>query len=267
MGICALGDALEVRQETVAVRRKIVQADPESAEERRRLAFTLSGLAGVQQSIGLADSAIASFRESVGILQAMSAQEPENANLAWEALYREARLARLLAATGDQAAAAEILTSGVRRARELAGRGDGPADFSEVEVELFELDHARILIDRGEVDEGEARLRAATARLADLTTEKPDFGLAVYALAMAYFEYWQYFGETPGEVFETLLEPVESEPNAMMSCDDASVAARLAVARGDLNRAEKLVDYALQKGYYEPRFIAFCRRYGLSDAL
>jgi tetratricopeptide (TPR) repeat protein len=265
MGICALGDALEVRQETVAVRRKIVQDDPESAEQRRRLAFTLSGLAGVQQSIGLADSAIASFRESVDILKAMSAREPENANLAWEALYREARLARLLAATGDQAAAAEIMTSSAPRVRELAGRDESPADSSEVDLELFEIEHARLLIETGNLDEGGSRLRAATARLAELTTEKPDFRDAVYALAIAYFEYWQHFGESPGETVEPLLEPVGLGPNDVMSCHDAGVAARLSVARGDLNRAEKLVDYALQKGYFEPGFVAFCRRYALCE--
>ena len=266
MGICALGDALEVRQETVAVRRNIVQDDPENAEERMRLAFTLSGLAGVQQAIGLADSAIASFRESVDILKAISAREPENANLAWEAMYRESRLARLLAATGNQAAAAGMLTAIAPRVQELAGMGEVPGQFSEVDVELFRIDHARLLIDRGAVDEGESRLRAATARLAELTTEKPDFGNVVYALAIAYFEYWQHFGESPGEAVEPLLEPVELEPNDVMSCYDASISARLAVARGDLDRAEKLADYVLQKGYFEPDFIAFCRRYELCEA-
>lgn len=265
MGICALGDALEVRQQTVAVRRQIVQGEPESAEERLRLAWTLSGLAGVQQAIGLVDSAIASFRESVDILRAMSAQEPENTNLAWEALYRDARLARLLAATGARDAAAEILLAHAPRVRELAGMGEGPAQFSEVEVALFELDYALLLIDRGEAVEGEERLRAATAELAELVTAKPDFRDALYALASAYFEYWQHFGESPGEAVEALLEPVGFEPGAVISCDDAGVAARLAVARGDMDAADRLVDFALQKGYYEPGFITFCRRHGLCE--
>jgi len=266
IGICALGDALEVRQQTVAVRRQIVQDEPGNAEYRMRLAFTLSGLAGVQRAIGLADPAIDSFRESVEILRAMSEQEPENASLAWETLYREARLARLLAATGDQTAAAEILAASAPRVQELAGMGDGPGQFTEIEVEMFELDHARSLIGKGDVDEGETRLRSATANLAELTAAKPDFGNAVYALAMAYFEYWQHFGETPGAAVDKLLEPVEFEPNAVKSCNDAGVAARLAVARGDLDRARNLVDFALQKGYYDPDFIEFCRRYGLCEA-
>jgi hypothetical protein len=198
-------------------------------------------------------------------LKAISAREPENSLLAWEALSREVRLARLLAVTGDEAVASRILTASAPRMQEIAGMGEAPGQFSEIDIEMFEVDHARLLIHRGEVDKGGFQLRAATARLAELTAEKPDFRDAVYALAIAYFEYWQHFGESPGDAVEPLLEPVELGLNDVMSCHDASVAAQLSVAQGDLSRAEKLVDYALQKGYFEPGFVAFCRRYALCE--
>ena len=265
-GICALGDALEVRQQTVAVRRQIVRDEPRNSEWSLRLAWALSGLAGVQQDIGLAEAAIASFRESVDIIRALSEQEPENALLAWEGLYREVRLARLLAATGDRTASAAILLGHAPRVQELAGTGEGPGQFSAVEVAYFELDYALLLIEQGDAEEGRERLRAATARLAEMVEAKPDFRNALYALAVAYFEYWQHFGETPGEAVETLLEPVDLEPGKLISCYDAGVAARLAVARGDTDRAAALVDFVLRKGYYDPDFIGFCRRYGLCEA-
>ena len=45
----------------------------------------------------------------------------------------------------------------------------------------------------------------------------------------------------------------------------ANLAARLAVAEGNLPRARKYVDYALGQGYFAPDFINFCKRYDLCE--
>jgi hypothetical protein len=46
-------------------------------------------------------------------------------------------------------------------------------------------------------------------------------------------------------------------------CKEINLAARLAVMREDLPAAESYTSYLLEKGYFEPGFIRFCRSQGL----
>jgi hypothetical protein len=99
-----------------------------------------------------------------------------------------------------------------------------------------------------------------------LSATKPEFRDGLYTLVHAWFEYWQHFGVTPGPEVDALVAEFHAEPESVSSCVDANLAARLAIVRGDRDRAGRFVDYALDKGFYDPRFINFCRRYDLCAA-
>ena len=45
----------------------------------------------------------------------------------------------------------------------------------------------------------------------------------------------------------------------------ASLAARLELMRGNKSLAKGYTSYLLDKGYYEPGFVAFCQHYDLCD--
>jgi tetratricopeptide (TPR) repeat protein len=266
MGLCELGEALEFRQETVTRRREFTRRNREDPDDLEQLALTLGGLAGVQQGIGLNEAAAASFSEAVEIFRGLSETQPENVRIAWEALYREVRLARLIAASGDRARAAEIVLGHADRARELATASSRADKYITIEAALFEIDHARILFSRQDAAGGEERLRHAVAQLAELVTERPEFRPGLDALVDAYFEYWAHLGASPGPGVDRLVTRFPVTPENLQSCYDAHLAASLAVMRGDAGAAGAYVDYALEKGYYAPEFIEFCQRYGLCEA-
>ena len=265
MGLCSLGEALEFRQQSTTRRRQLLERNP-SFEDRLQLAYALSGLAWVKESIGLFDAARNDYAESVEILGSLRAENPDDVNLLWDLVYREIRFARLLDVTGNPAQAAEIILRHAPRVDELASGGLDSDKFFAVDATLYELDLAQVLFDRQETARGEERLRSAVARVAELVAERPNYRQGRQALVDAYFAYWEHFGSSPGENFDRLIEqyPVTSE--AVQSCDNADLGARLAVSRGDTGVAQRFVDYALDKGYYAPAFIGFCRRYGLCEA-
>ncbi|MEJ2401145.1 MAG: toll/interleukin-1 receptor domain-containing protein [Xanthomonadales bacterium] len=264
-GLCELGDALEVRTQTVARRREHVARDPDDAVQRKELAFTLSGLAGVQSVIGLTGAAVESGREAVEILQSLSEASPDDVRLAWEALYREIRLARDIGWQGDRALASLIIERNEPKLEELASIGAGAYEFIAIEAASFDVDYARVLFRRNETGLGEERLRRAVARLSQRVTESPDYRPSLEALIAVYFEYWRHFGASPGTDFDRLVDRFPVTPETVQSCTDADLAARLAVVQGDRERAGEYVNYALEKGYYAPEFIAFCSQYGLCE--
>jgi len=265
-GLCELGEALEVRQQTVDRRRDFLRDNPEDRWDRQDLAETLSGLAGIQREIGLIGAARNSLREAVEIMQSLSEAAPDDVRLAWEALYREVRLGRLMMQDDEQAQAAEMILRHAPRIAELATVASQADTVIAVEAALFEIDHARVLFERGKIRPGEEQLRIAASGLAQLVTDHPDYRPALEALVRVYYEYREHFGTVPGAEFESLVDRFPVTPDNVQSCADAALAARLAVARGDQDLAAQYVDYALDKGYYEPDFIDFCGQYSLCEA-
>jgi len=49
------------------------------------------------------------------------------------------------------------------------------------------------------------------------------------------------------------------------SCDDASLAARIAVMKEDMSLARDYTAYLLGKGFFEPEFAAFCKEYATCE--
>ena len=262
--VCSLGNALEGRLETESLRRDLLALEPDEASAKISLAFTLSGLSGVQQQIGLNENSIESLREAVAILVDVHRDEPDNEYIEWESLYREARLARIMVEVGALGEAGEIVLRVANRIGELSREGELADQQRVVEGKLFDLDHARLLLATGQVEQGEALLRDTTARIADMVRNYPDFRDSLIALVRASFFYWEQFGTRPPGSSE-LLATLYPEDFKAEACTDADRAARIAVMEGDREKALRMTDYAVGKGYFEARFIRFCRQYELCE--
>jgi tetratricopeptide (TPR) repeat protein len=262
---CALGNAFEMRQQTVDLRREMVAASPDDVYQQHELAITLGGLAGVQQHIGLHSFAIASFEEAVEILHRLQQAESENVDIEWQALYREARLARLLMALGAFEQAASIINPMAPRIRELSNTELNSDHFFAVEAAFFLLDQAKLWLALGEVEQGEKLLRTVIEQLSELVRLKPGFQYSLQGLAAASFVYWQQIGEKPGSAVDSLLGQYLSDSDSIENCTDASLAARLAISDGNTRLAKRYTRYVRDKGYFEPDFVAFCRKYQLCD--
>jgi tetratricopeptide (TPR) repeat protein len=264
MQVCSLGNALEGRLETESVRRKLLAADPDGINARIDLAYTLSGLSVVQQDIGLNENAVESLREAVAILKTVHGDEPDNESIEWESLYREARLARILTAVGELEQAREIFLRLAGRIGELSRDGELGDQSRVVEARFFDLDQARVMMASGQVEQGEALLRDTVARITDMVRKNPDFRRSLVALVYASFFYWEQFGVQPPGSPE-LLATLYPEDFKAEACTDADRAARIAVMEGDREKARRMTDYAVGKGYFEAEFIRFCRQYGLCE--
>jgi hypothetical protein len=101
--------------------------------------------------------------------------------------------------------------------------------------------------------------------LSSLVSEKPEHRFSLRLLANTWFEYWTRHGELPSEQSATMLDGYLVDPKKVTSCGDASLAARLEWMRGNISLAKDYTSYLLDKGFYEPGFVAFCRRYELCD--
>lgn len=265
LDFCDLGNAFALQAQSVSVSRELHQAAPGDAARQRDLAFALSGLATVQQQMGLASLAADSLRESARLLDALDRADPGNASLHWQALLRSQRLARLAIAEGrlDEAwALAEPLES------EVGAFLDGPSTgefLALVDAARFRLDHARLLWLRGFEDEGRQALDQAMVALAGLVRQNPGHRDSLFQLAYAAVERWHLTGAEPGTEVGQLLDGYLEDSPAAGSCAEASMAARLALLRGDRERAAGYTGQVLAKGYFEPEFIAFCRLHALCD--
>ena len=260
---CGLGNAFKLRNKAVELGRELHFEYPGDSTRKLELAYTLSGLAGVQQQMGLNDPAIASYEESVQLLQELHEAEPDNANLEWQLIYRSTRLARHLMSLGDTDAAWSMLSPLLERVDALTASAANIDHMSAVESTWFRLDYARLLFLRGDSSDAERWLEDVINQFAQLISEKPGYRESLKGLARAYFEYWQDFGQKQDLDIEALLEGYLAKPEDVQSCHDADLAAHLAVVDGDRELAKRYTQYVLERGYFVSDFVTFCRDFDL----
>jgi hypothetical protein len=161
--------------------------------------------------------------------------------------------------------AASIINPMAPRIRELSNTELNSDHFFAVEAAFFLLDQAKLWLALGEVEQGEKLLRTVIEQLSELVRLKPGFQYSLQGLAAASFVYWQQIGEKPGSAVDSLLGQYLSDSDSIENCTDASLAARLAISDGNTRLAKRYTRYVRDKGYFEPDFVAFCRKYQLCD--
>jgi hypothetical protein len=113
--------------------------------------------------------------------------------------------------------------------------------------------------------EADQTLNDAMERLSSLVEEKPENRSSRRLLATAWFEHWNRYGKLPTDAASIMLEDYLVEPERVKSCEDASLAAKLELMRGNIFLAKDYTLYLLNKGFFEPGFVAFCKRNELCD--
>jgi hypothetical protein len=106
-------------------------------------------------------------------------------------------------------------------------------------------------------------LDQAIAELDAVLGAAPDLRSAHDTLSVAAYLHWKYRSRPlPGKLMAQVPE-AGPDIGSVLSCEDAKLGAYLAVMRRDLQAAESYTAYLLDKGYFEPGFIRFCREEGL----
>jgi tetratricopeptide (TPR) repeat protein len=262
---CELGQAQEIRQQAVTLRRELLAEDPGSRRNKTELAMKLTGLAGVQQLIGLNQEASKAFEEIDRLFREVHQAEPDDSELEWEMYYRQGRYARHLLGTGDVEAAGLLLDQMAERFDALSDP-NLTGDFQRgLEAARVRLDRALVMLARGATSQGRELLQQVLGQLEAMVVAKPEARDGLEALAMAEFETWRHSGIKTSVAIHPALDFYLSHSELTENCSDADIAARLAVVNGDLELARRYTDYVLNKGYFQAGFVAFCKEFDLCD--
>jgi hypothetical protein len=260
---CDLGKAFDFRQQAVDVARELYLGSPESDSLKLDFALSLSGLASVQRRIPIPGLALANLRESRDLLSQLAHQDQGNPLMRWRALIREQRMLQIRAWTEPPE---EVWPE------QLALKAELDSVFLEGRLNVFDtsVEYAGLLLDYsqlawrvGQSAQASLTLNEATDRLSNLVSEKPENRSSRRLLATAWLENWERHDETPTADATPVLDSYLVGPEQSMSCEDAALAARLELMRGNIRLAKGYTDYLLSKGFYESRFVDFCRRYNL----
>jgi len=264
-GICDLGKAYEFRRQGVDLARQLAAEAPSDHDRALWLAYALSGMASVQRRMSLTDQALESLTESQTLLAEQSEKDPENLALKWEILLRRQRRNWILGNLGDSQRALQESRALAASFQQISDAGMNSDFQAAVEFAEFKINHAQFAYREGAVSEAKQLLDEALNSLAELVVEKPENRASRYQLARAVLEEWAQTGLQPPARANELLRDYLTKPNSARSCDDASLAAQLAVMRGDKALAKSYTAYLLNKGYYDPEFSQFCKRYEICD--
>jgi tetratricopeptide (TPR) repeat protein len=259
---CDLGKAFDFRQQAVVMARGLYQGSPDSDDLGRDLAYSLSGLALVQSRIPMPDQALANLGEARDLLTWLAAQGDENPRRHWEALMRQVRMLRIHSWAGPPGGLWPEMEAQRHELETLLLMDDfeGSVDFAS-----FLIDYSRLASRLGKPVEADQALGEAMDRLSGLVSENPEHRISLQLLANAWFEHWNRHGALPSDQAAAMLEDYLVDPERATSCDDASLAARLELMRGNISLAKDYTLYLLGKGFYEPGFVAFCKRNELCE--
>ncbi|HKX54816.1 MAG TPA: hypothetical protein VJN01_01890, partial [Xanthomonadales bacterium] len=262
---CELGQAQEIRQQAVRLRRELLAENPGSRRNKTELAMKLTGLAGVRQMTGLNQEASQAFEEIDRILREVHQAEPDDSELEWEMYYRQGRYARHLLATGDVEAAGKLLDQMAERFDALSDPHLTGGYQRGLEAARSRLDRALVMLASGATSQGRELLQQVLSQLEAMVAAKPEARDGLEALAMAEFETWRHSGIKASVAIHPALDFYLSHSELTENCSDADIAARLAVVNGDLELARRYTDHVLNKGYFQAGFVAFCKEFDLCD--
>ncbi len=262
---CDLGKALNFRLQNVETARAIWEKDPDDRDFKNEFASALSGLAAVQRQIPIPEQAVANLRESSDLLKQLSRSDDENPWLYWRALMREHRLLQIRSWAEP---GADLWPEAQALKKEVDGfqQENQPGNYDRfVNYAMTLSDYSQFTWREGRIEEAEQALREAIDRLQSLVREKPENRRARQVLGEALLEHWDRSKTLPGEEAAVFLEGYLVGAYNNWGCEEASIGARLEVMRGNISEARVYTSYLLGKGYFEPDFVAFCKKYDLCE--
>jgi tetratricopeptide (TPR) repeat protein len=262
---CDLGKAFDFRQQNVDLSRELYQESPDNDYIKRELASALSGLAGVQSRIPMPVQALENLRESHDLLSQLAEQSAGNPKQRWRVMTRENRMLQIRVWVEPPEGLWPEMSAQRHKLETFLSAGK----LNDIETRG---DYARFLINYSQLAwrldkrmEADQVLGEAMDRVSILVTENPEHRLSLQQLANAWFEYWERHGVLPDDEAVARLDSYLVDPEQVSSCEDAGLAARLELMRDNISLAKGYTSYLLDKGYFEPEFVAFCRRYDLCD--
>lgn len=260
---CNLENALENRRQNVTLATGFYEGQPGDANLKEDLAHALSGLAYVQRRVGMTEQALTNFKESERLLDELSKQDTSSLDYRLQKLLRTMRIADIQAHIGEQEVALVSLSLVLNSMNEISQLEEVMGIRYEMGYVTLLETYSELAFETGDLLLAELLLQDGLQRIVKLIEENPDHGLSHYYLHMLAFQFWQQNQAKPDAKIMKLIEGNPPQSDEIRSCDDAHAAARLALIREDQALARKYTTYLLEKGYFEPGFVQFCKKYEL----
>jgi tetratricopeptide (TPR) repeat protein len=258
---CRIDTAMSMRFRVRQLAEKAALADPGNRALERRHAYAISGVSAIQAHAGQLERAEENLVLSIAMLQQMAAADPSNLLYRFEIVEREFRLARLMAEQGRLEEASMQMSAIEPGLRPDARSPTKDDDAMRVYID-FLLAGSNIALQLGQVAEADKKIRQAL----ELQLAEPDEDSGDHArwskLVEMQFQWWEIHGSAGGDGFPAIPDIIHPGEEILSSCEDLVNQAKLAVIRGDREGAAQAIGHLQQKGFAEPGFIRFCRKYG-----
>lgn len=265
MEICDLDSALTARLQNVAFAVDFYNRDPTNKQLKEKYSYSLSGLAWVQDPLGLNEQAIMSLKESMQLLAELSSQDPSNLKYRWNLYQKSAWLAEQFVLTGQFDEAWNLSADTDRGFRQLALEDESISLVNGVAYSRFLMGYSEQAWSIGDSIMAKRWLDEAIQRIEEIVSINPDSSEALYQLKRSYLTYWKQNERVLSEEMMAMLVHYAYSDPSNLSCKQADLSARISIVTGDKQQANVYTTYLMEKAYGEPEFIKFCREHDLCN--
>jgi hypothetical protein len=260
--VCDLEKALSIRQKVKDLADAAVQSDPGNNDLKRRMAFAVSGVASLHVQMGSLSQGEQNLVLAISSLKELSAADPSNVSYRQLVLSHRSTLAGLMAENGHLFEAQTLM-------QQLETEFDSAGESTQTDNALlpeyigFLLAYADVEARLGNEDAASSHLRTAMQLQTSLAASQPLGRYGRVRLLAARFQWWEIHGEDVRDSMSVFRELDTVQKGELQSCAEADVAARMFVLEGDSKSAASQVNDLQQRGYADPSFIRFCKKYEL----
>lgn len=261
LGVCDLPRALSARVQAAQLAERYYLEDPANNRLKRARAFTLAGLANVQRLTGATGPALTNLQQSVDLLSQLYQEDRTKLQYRWNLLTKSDRAAHLMYLNGRT----EEAWDWYLQLEDLGGaliEDDGDITLSHLhDYAGFLLNFSRVAFDEGEIQKAASLLKESTGRILETLGAYPQNHEATELLATANYILWIQNSESHRRSRTTPDGLKETELQQGPSCNEIDLRVRQAVMAGDLVRARQYSSMLKSKGFFEPEYMQFCRKF------
>jgi tetratricopeptide (TPR) repeat protein len=261
--ICELEKALSIRLKVQDLAEAAIQSNPGNNDLKRRLAFALFGVAYIHIQMGNLSLGEQNMMLAISTLEELSAADPSNMNYRRLVLSYQTALAGLMAENGHLSEARVLM-------QELNSKFGVIVESTEIDNALLHvyigllLEYADVEARLGNKDAASSHLGKSMQLQTTLANSQALGRNGRARLLLTRFQWWEVHGEDVSDSMPVFRELNTLQQGELQSCFEADVTARMLLLEGDIENAVSQVKELQQKGYADPSFIRFCKKYQLS---
>lgn len=255
---CNLDNAMSLRTKVRQLAEVSARSDPGNNDFKRRHSYAIYGVGTTQVHVGKLGLAEQNWRLAISMLQELSDADPSNVFYHHEIVEREIWLAKLVADRGRLQEASALMSALEPR---IQPGNNFPKQDDEAEQTYinFLLTAANIEFLMGNIAAADNKWQQAL----QLQLARPNSQHSEQEKQNMRFQWWEMHGDEVADVFPDVPDFNQAGTGTHRSCEDAVIAAKLSVLKGDLDSAAEPVAYLQQRGYADPAYIRFCRKFDL----